>query len=464
MHRELTRFLKPGDEGGVYECPVGKLEIAPESPRVNLQLRADLRWSPEDFFVTGADVAGRLLAMADPQHTAYRSEFAALLTGVSVKDVYHVEVDFRRRLLRPEALLQTILLPYSDPAMLDDPGRSVGPYRVLTRTEKEIAYTIGEQPATVEQPKEIAERRLSDSAQAILALRQGRIQVLDRVLPQDIPSVRRDKRIQVQPYALPLVHCLVPNLRRPLVANLLVRRALVYGIDREAILKELSGNQELPGAAVVSGPFPIGREPWLRLGYAVDEDLRPYPYDVRQAIGLVGAAIQEMTEGSKPEESGKERTIVLAHPAEPVARLACRRIAGQLAKVGILVSLREQPGSSSARPDADVDLVYVQLAMWEPLVDARRLLGEQGTMGQCSPLMALALHQVDVARSWQAVQAALQQVHRVAAGEMAVLPLWQMPDFFACHESVSGVGERPLSLYQNLSQWQSTFRYPDDEP
>ena len=55
---------------------------------------------------------------------------------------------------------------------------------------------------------------------------------------------------------MPLVHCLIPDLRRPLVDQPAVRRALVYAIDREAILHMLTGGAEVPDCRVVSGPFP----------------------------------------------------------------------------------------------------------------------------------------------------------------------------------------------------------------
>ena len=100
--------------------------------------------------------------------------------------------------------------------------------------------------------------------------------------------------------------------------------------------------------------------------------------------------------------------------------------------------------------------------MSEPLVDARRVLGEEGMTGGCSPYMTLALRQLDEAVDWGEVRDCLHRVHRIAYDDVAVLPLWQLVEHFVRHESLRGVGARPVSLYQNVEQWRPPFQYPTD--
>jgi len=38
-----------------------------------------------------------------------------------------------------------------------------------------------------------------------------------------------------------------------------------------------------------------------------------------------------------------------------------------------------------------------------------------------------------------------------------------LADHFAYHESIQGVGARPISLYQGVQQWQAAFYYPDEQ-
>ena len=127
----------------------------------------------------------------------------------------------------------------------------------------------------------LVERRYATVAQAVAALKRGDIQVLDRVNPWLLPSLRADTHLRVQPYALPLVHCLIPNVRRPLLADPTFRRALAYGIHRQAILNQMLGGVEIPGCVVTSSPFPVGMGADDPMGYASDESIEPRPYEPR---------------------------------------------------------------------------------------------------------------------------------------------------------------------------------------
>ena len=100
--------------------------------------------------------------------------------------------------------------------------------------------------------------------------------------------------------------------------------------------------------------------------------------------------------------------------------------------------------------------------MWEPLVDARRLLGADGPAGACSPAMAAELKQLAGAADWQAACGVLRRIHRLVHEEATVVPLWQLPEHFAHQARLQGVGAAPLTLYQNVEQWQLQFQYPDE--
>ena len=128
--------------------------------------------------------------------------------------------------------------------------------------------------------------------------------------------------------------------------------------------------------------------------------------------------------------------------------------------MGVTLQLRELAPGTSSRPADDVDLVYGELAMAEPVVDARRVLGEDGLVGTCSPAMSLALGRVAEAADWAQARIRLRQVHRLCHDDAAIIPLWQLTDYFACQETVKGVGKGPVSLYENVEQWNVEFSYP----
>jgi ABC-type oligopeptide transport system substrate-binding subunit len=80
--------------------------------------------------------------------------------------------------------------------------------------------------------------------------------------------------------------------------------------------------------------------------------------------------------------------------------------------------------------------------------------------GECSSAMLLALRSLEKAKDAKQAAARLQEVHRVAAAELPVIPLWQLVNHFAYHKSVKGVLPRPFTLYQNIEQWQVDLRVP----
>ena len=145
--------------------------------------------------------------------------------------------------------------------------------------------------------------------------------------------------------------------------------------------------------------------------------------------------------------------LVLAHPRDEVSRVACAHIKQQLKLVGIEITLRELDAGPVEKAPEDVDLLYAELPMWEPIINAHELLGENGPSRQASSYMGLALRQLDRAADWRQVRTKLRQIHRIAHNDVAVIPLWQMTDHFAHRRGLRGLGERPVLLYQNVEQW-----------
>jgi ABC-type transport system substrate-binding protein len=479
VYRTLTEFVGPGSEGGRYNCPVGEMTVEMLDRRITLQIEPEIGWASGEATLTGYDVSRRLLAMADPRDAAYRAGWAELLDGVAVDNVYQVDARLRLAHVRPDALLQTILLPYTTAAASDRPPPSNGPYVIDSRTAQQTCYLasgryFASRPA---QPNEIIERHYGRGIRAIQALKDGRIQVLDRLNPWSLDEVRREENLVVAPYAVPLVHCLIPNMREPLTAHRAFRRALVYGINRQGILDQLLGHLESEGCRVLDGPFPARLSLDDPVSYARHSGVEPRAYEPRLAIALAEVARREVAAAKKKRVTRVQTTktaaaedkeeppatmprLVLAHQPHELARLACTSIQRQLDLIGVAIELRELSGAAPAQIPEDVDLLYAELAICEPLVDAPRLLGEDGPAAGCSPYMGLAIRQLQQAAQWDEVRTILRRIHRLAHREVAVVPLWQLTEHFAYHKSLQGVGARPVSLYQNVEQWQCDFRYP----
>ena len=466
LYRTLMEFTGPGVEGGNYVCPLGEMEIRELGLQLSFTLKPNLRWSTGDSEFTGYDLSQRLLTIADPGHRLYRVEWAELLGGVSVDGIYGVVADLRRPYIRPAALLQTTVAPYRPSGTGEGASFFNGPYVAKTQSEAETVYMANPQyfAQGPTQPKEIVEKYFEKGAEAIWELQRHRVEIIDRVNPWDLDKVRAMKQLVVQPYGMPLVHCLAVNLDNPLLARRGFRRALVYGIHREAILNRLLGGAQEEGCQVLSGPFSPGISHDDPLGYAYDPWIEPRTYEPRLAVALAKIAFQELVDAQA--KKGIQLTampqLTLGHPPHEIARLACGEIQRQLGLVDIPIVLRELTPGASSRAEGDLDLVYAELAVWEPVVDSRRLLGENGISGGASSYMSLALRQLEHAADWAQAGEKLRQIHRLAHQELSVVPLWQLTDHFVYHNSLKGVGTGPVSIYQNVESWQPAFHFPAD--
>jgi len=477
LFRTLTEYAGPGIEGGHYVCPVGKLDLDMLEREVILDIRPGTCWMPGETELTSYDLSRLLLEMADPGRPAFQPEWAGLLASVEITDAHGLIAVLSRSHVRPEALLTGVLA--FDPAGAGRPEPlENGPYRIDSQTDAEVVCRVrpGYFAATATQPKELVERVFADGAEAVRALVRGEVHVLDRVPAWRLDALRGHEELTVSRYVAPTVHCLVPNLRKAPTSNRTFRRGLVYGIYREAILDRLTGGSSLPGCQVLSGPFLAGESAADPLGYASDPNVTPRPYDPRMAIALATAGLKEVTKAAGGEtgadETGGDEVaspaepppLVLAYPPGEIPRIACTEIRRHLKLIGLEVELKEIVDGVPKRIPADVDLMYAELALWEPVVDARRILGEGGIAGACNPYLGLELRRLDGADDWKSVHAHLRRIHRLAHDDVTLVPLWQLVDHFAYRNSLKGIGAKPVSLYQHVEQWQLGFEYPGDEP
>jgi ABC-type transport system substrate-binding protein len=314
---------------------------------------------------------------------------------------------------------------------------------------------------------EIVERTYPDGRSALADLRRGKIDVLDRLFPADVAQLRGEASPQspivIAPYALPTVHMLIVNEQNPLLANHDFRRALVFAIHRQQILEqELLGGRSLPGCRVISGPFPARTGERDPLSYAYDEALEPRQYAPFLARLLISVARNQLAESAAAQGAPvtEPAPLVLGYPAHEAARVACQAIATHLEAVGLACRLKELPPGMARDPGDACDLTYAEVAIWEPLADARQLLGRDGLARSSDPYIHQALQALDEAQDWSEVRQRLLDLHRISHHEATVIPLWQTVEFFAYRRRLRNIGERPVSLYQQIDQWRLASDVP----
>lgn len=536
MYRLMTEFKGPGPEGGTYESPLGSVMIQDLGRRLTFELHDNLRWASrtggDDLRLSGADIAAAALEMSNPQSETYSPAWASLFQSAGTTSPLSAAIQLNRPYVCPLALLQTPVLCYSSglTGTETDAGAN-GPYLPadLPNQEKVGAkmklYLFNENyfAAQERQPRMITEVYYGNGRQALKDLESGKIIALDRINPWEVPAAIDNKNIHAYPYSMPLVHCLVPNRSKLLLSNRTYRRALVYALNREGILRHLIGENERIGCRVVSGPFSPGIESGDALSYAYDVNIKPRPYNPHLAFVLTQSAMMQIDKaqkkqaeadakkagkpipvqtpepaeqpadqpqaqtpaaepsqsdaaadssqtGQKPDQKKKkkkdlfEQKFVLGYPPHETARIACQIIARQYKAIGIEVELYEFAPGEPVEMSDKIDLLYVELSMFEPIVDAQRILGDQGPSGKCSTHIAQGLRELDGATDWTLIGQTLRRLHQLSFDDTAVIPLWQIRDYFGVNPHLQGTIEAedvyPTSLYERIEEWINNEEQP----
>lgn len=457
VNRQLFEFLGMGPEGGRYLCPFGDAEVSDDGLELTFRLRPGTSAAAggpvavavdAPAVLTGYDLSSLLLASAASNDLAVKN----LIESVQVKRIWQVDVAFHQASVLPAAVLQDVL------SILGPSPQNAGPFVVLASDANRMRYTRNEQYAlaTSTQPAEIVEKPYDDPQRAVAALGRGEIDVLDHVFPGDLAELKRNRDVVIDSYGVPTSHFIVFRRHSPFLTNRTFRRALAYGSDRETILKQtvLKG-ASLPGFRVVSAPFPAPTSSGDAVAYGYDQRITPRPYDARLALTLriLGQREVKAMFDKREQTAPTLGKLTLAHPADEMARIACRALAVQWKAIGVQVELVELPAGTFVDEGEKYDMLYVAGRTAEPLVDAGRLFGAGGLAATDNGFIQLSIRQIESSRNWQQARQYLQDLHRLVHEDVTVLPLWQTYDHFAYRRSLQGIGKQPAGLYENVEQW-----------
>ncbi len=447
LYRTLFEMEGPGPEGGEYDFIFGDVEMSPDRMHFDLMLEPEKLQPPLDK-VSGPYLADVMAKRAQANSSDYFSPWAAAVDSIGLDGPKQISFNLRRPNVLPTCLLQ---IPVDGSWFGDKPLSPTGDYRRQEVGEEEVRYVLSGAPKTETQPREIVEVRCASAADAVNLLLQGEVDVLDQLFPADAVRLKRSKSIKVANYPLPTVHMLVPCSDHAYLAERTFRRALLYGINRQDILKgELLEGLEFEGCRVLSGPFPAGIELNDPLGYGYDEKIDPRPYEPPLAKLLLAMNANQMKAmaARKKLEMPELKPIRLAFPPDNLSRVACEAISTQWKLLGLEVELVQLPvGRTFPKPDEDIaDIVYVSAAVCEPIIDARRVLGPEGLAGSQDQLVGLGLRQLEDAKNWKEVRDRRLDLHSITHHELPVLPLWQMVESYAYRRELGGMGADIVSL------------------
>ena len=453
VYPTLIEFQERGPEGGRYASPFGSVQQSDD----RMQLIFDLRNTNSDAPFTGYDLSRNLLAMTDPYGDRYDPAWSSLVSTIQVEEVMRVRAALRHPHVLPQAVLRS---------QFHVGDQIASRYTFEQSEELESRFVPIERMSDSDQPRPVIVERFHEQPRAAIEdLRRGRIDMIDRLLPADALRLRQEAGIQIGVYAFPTLMMLAVNTENPFLANRTFRRALVYGINRQVILEQgLFNGQLVEGSRVISAPLPAGISKNDPSAYAYDERVTPYPYDPVMASILVGLATQQLQAvAEQREEPGPElEELVLAHPFGELHRFIARQIQMQLEVFDIPCQLRELEPGQSRVPDDQYDLLLMEFQMFEPLVDVPRLLGERGVVPAADPYVNLSLRRLYESENWRSARENLYELHRMLQNDATLIPLWQMTEFFAYHDGLRGIRQRPIFFYQDAERWRIVPPEPTD--
>lgn len=461
----LIEYTGPGPEGGVYRSAFVEWQLDVHERVLSLRLLPHRPLFGDGRPYTAFDLAQQLANRADRHHPDYFAPWAEIVRRIQTVSPDQVVVELARAHLKPEALLRCVPVPAT--LLVGSDSRSsqgVGRF-VFSAAESDdsvqvyirSAYGNGAGPGEglPSGPAEIEEVVFARGRDAVRALRRGEIDIVDRLTPWEVPLLADAPGIEVKPYRLPLVHLLVPNLRKPLPGNRDFRRALLYATDRERILRSLLGGKQVPGSQVISGPALTGTSFNDPSGYGSDPQIRPRSYQPALALALAEIAFRQAGEIARKRgwPQPKQRELILVHPPQELAREACRLIREQWKQIGWTVQLVECPPGSP--PPQDFDLLYIEAAIWEPEVDCYRLFDRLIAHTEFfSPQVHSTLLTLGQAVDWPDLGQRLRTLHRWIYEDSTVLPLWQLVEHYAYRTGIGGLDKPRVSLYQDVETWQ----------
>lgn len=452
LYRVLFEMQGAGPEGGEYDFLFGDAEQSADRLEFTMILEPE-NLEPPLNEVNGFFIADRLAARVLPESGVYFSPWAAALKAIGLDGPKEINCVLRRPNVLPSALIQ---MTVDGSWFGGEPGSPTGDYRRDVVEGDLIRYTLVGEQRTETQPREIVEIRTESASEGVAKLLKGEVDVLDQLFPADAVRLEKNRNIKVERYPLPSVHMLVPCSEHEYLADRMFRRALIYGTNRQDILAgEMLESLEVPGCRVLSGPFPAGIERNDPLGYAYDQSIAPRRYEPRLAKLLMTMTSNrfESEADRKKQEPPELKPIRLAYPPENLSRTACEAIKTQWELLDLTVELVELPVGEAFPKEGMADLAYVAAAVWEPIIDARRVLGPQGMAGSTDQLVGLGLRRLEESKNWKDARDRLLDLHFISHHELPVIPLWQLVDSYAYNRNLNGVGRDIVSLYQNAQKW-----------
>ncbi|MGP4072530.1 ABC transporter substrate-binding protein [Piscibacillus sp. B03] len=329
------------------------------------------RWADPEHEFAFAD-ADYVYAMYGIMFGGKKGDESHVIEDIEVVDDHTVTFHLKRPL---GYFLQNMAMSYfaiTSPAALEEHGAEINENPVGTGPFKFVSWDR-DQSIVLEKNEEYWKEGLPkldrvifevipENSSRLMALRSGDIDIMDGLNPDDAAGVESDPEIDLYTRAANNFGYLGMNVEKAPLDDKLVRQAINYAVDREAIAEALYAGYATPGV----NPLPPGY-----LGY--NDELEGYEYDPDKAMEL----LEEAGYGDGVEI--ELWTMPVARPYMPDPETVADIIRNNLEQVGITAEIVREEWAPYLQKTADGEQ---QLFM----------LGWSGTNGDPDYFLGSLLH------------------------------------------------------------------------
>lgn len=469
----LTRV---NEKGEAEPDLASRWAVSPDGLTYLFYLRRDVRWSDGEPF-DADDVLFTIGLMQDPDFPGV-PYLADLWRTVSVEKVDAYTVRFRLKEPFPPFADYTTIGILPEHLLGDVPARDLlthpfntrpvgtGPFllenisaeRALLVPNKRYVSPRGRNVRREQPYLAGIEFRFYPTYERLLtAYQAGEVQGISYVPPYLFPEAAALTSLNLYSARLSSYQIVYLNLQdpdgSPFFADARVRRALLLGLDRQALIDEALNGQGI----VANGPI----RPWI---WAYDTELPSVEYNPVQAEALLAEANWLDTDGDGTrDKNGHPFQFTLLTGDDPVFTRLGRAMAQQWARYGISVQVEPLGAGLSDRLRArDFQAVLVELLLSGdpdpyPLWHQTQIEGGQNYGGWDNREASEALEQARYVTDRDQRKVYYVQFQRIFAEETPALIITYPTYTYAVDESVRNVQIGPLvspsDRFRNIADW-----------
>jgi peptide/nickel transport system substrate-binding protein len=387
--------------------------------------------------------------LKDPATKSPRINDVAVVQSVEVVDRDTVKFNLNQ----PYAPLLAVLMDRPgfmvSPSAVQKLGPDFGRNPVGTGPFKFVQWTEG-QGVTVERnpsywnPAEpylerIEFRVVTDPTVRVTMLRSGELDLIDRIDSKDVATIRENPNLKLLQFNGGAWFGWQWWVDKPSFDNKLLRQAIAWGINREALGKiQWNGYGRIP-----PGPVTI---PW-----AGGDAIQPIGYDPAKAKSLLAQAGR----GGGFEES-------LTVRGQPEDTRLGELIQAQLADLGVKVNLATISPNEWTAAQQERQINWTTTS-WTQRADPDGLLsllvktkGTANTLGYSNPQVDDLLAKAAAIYDREQRRPLYQQIMQIVVDDAPFVYLWQPAYFYGVAKQVEGVPDIPDNILRVRGIWLNT--------